>query len=114
MPAIAAENEITIRNLLAAFEGESNAFAKYIAFAARPTRMDCTEPPASSVPPGAPSRFMPPTTPASSSSWAATSTVRYSRSMCRSTLENLKTALGGELHEVEVMYPEFLCRGPGA
>ena len=35
MPAIAAENAITIHNLLAAFEGESNAHAKYTAFAAK-------------------------------------------------------------------------------
>jgi rubrerythrin len=35
MPAIAAENAITVQNLLAAFEGESNAHAKYTAFAAK-------------------------------------------------------------------------------
>src|ERR1035438_9922283 len=35
MPTIAAENETTIQNLLAAFEGESNAHAKYIAFAVK-------------------------------------------------------------------------------
>ncbi len=35
MPAVAAENETTLKNLLAAFEGESNAHAKYIAFAAK-------------------------------------------------------------------------------
>ena len=35
MPSTIAENAITIKNLLAAFEGESNAFAKYIAFAAK-------------------------------------------------------------------------------
>jgi rubrerythrin len=36
MSAIAAENAITVQNLLAAFEGESNAHAKYTAFAAKP------------------------------------------------------------------------------
>ncbi len=35
MPTVAAGNEITIKNLLAAFEGESNAHVKYIAFADR-------------------------------------------------------------------------------
>src|ERR1039458_10052520 len=32
---VAAENELTVRNLLAAFEGESNAHAKYAAFAVK-------------------------------------------------------------------------------
>jgi len=35
MPTITAENEITVKNLLAAFEGESNAHAKYTAFAVK-------------------------------------------------------------------------------
>ncbi len=35
MPAIAVENSKTVENLLAAFEGESNAHAKYTAFAVK-------------------------------------------------------------------------------
>jgi len=35
MPSVAAENETTIKNLLIAFEGESNANAKYMQFAAK-------------------------------------------------------------------------------
>ncbi len=35
MPILAAENEVTVQNLFAAFEGESNTHAKYLAFAAR-------------------------------------------------------------------------------
>ena len=35
MPGIAAENATTIQNLLSAFEGESNAHAKYTAFAVK-------------------------------------------------------------------------------
>ena len=33
MSGIAAENAVTVQNLMAAFEGESNAHAKYTAFA---------------------------------------------------------------------------------
>ena len=35
MPGIAAGNATTVQNLLAAFEGESNAHAKYTAFAVK-------------------------------------------------------------------------------
>ena len=35
MSGIAEENAITVQNLLAAFEGESNAHAKYTAFAVK-------------------------------------------------------------------------------
>ena len=80
MPSIAAENEITVKNLLAAFEGESNASAKYIAFAVRADEDGFMAPPACSAPRAAPSRFMPPIMRASSSSWAVKCAARFIKS----------------------------------
>ena len=71
MPAIAVENSKTVENLLAAFEGESNAQAKYTAFAKKADADGSAEPPASSGSARAPSRSTPPIMPASSSNWAA-------------------------------------------
>ncbi len=108
MPAIAAENEITIQNLLTAFEGESNAFAKYIAFAAKADEDGFH---------GAASLFR---AAGRAEQIHAANHARIVKQLggtvrCQihavdvsSTLENLKTALGGEQHEIANMYPAFL------
>jgi rubrerythrin len=109
MPAIAAENEITVRNLLAAFEGESNAHAKYIAFAAKADEDGLH---------GAASLFR---AAGRSEQIRAANHARVIKQLggeaeceihaveVKTTLENLKTALGGEQHEIDIMYPEFLA-----
>jgi rubrerythrin len=109
MPAIAAENEVTIKNLLAAFEGESNAHARYIAFAAKADEDGLH---------GAASLFR---AAGRAEQIHAANHARVikqlgSEAECefhpveiKSTLENLKTALSGEQHEIDVMYPEFLA-----
>jgi rubrerythrin len=108
MSAIAAENAITVQNLLAAFEGESNAHAKYTAFAARaddrrparrrqplsrrrPRRADSCRQPRPRLHPGQPSRS------------------EIHPVEVKSTLENLKAALNGEQYEIDTMYPGFLA-----
>ena len=108
MPAIAAENETTVHNLLAAYEGESNAHAKYIAFAVKADQDGFH---------GAASLFR---AAGRAEQIHATNHARVITQMggearCKihpvevgTTLENLKTALGGEQHEIDVMYPEFL------
>jgi rubrerythrin len=108
MPAIAAENEVTIRNLLAAFEGESNAFARYIAFAARADEDRLH---------GVASLFR---AAGRAEQIHATNHAQVIKQLggdvrceihkvqVKSTLENLKAALGGEQHEIDVMYPNFL------
>jgi rubrerythrin len=109
MQAVVAGNEITIRNLLAAFEGESNAFAKYLAFAAQADEDGLH---------GAASLFR---AAGRAEQIHASNHARVIKQLggdvhceihkvdVRSTLENLKAALSGELHEVDVMYPEFLA-----
>ena len=83
MPAIAVDNATTVENLLTAFEGESNAHAKYTAVAAANhsrvlhqlgSRSECEIHPVE----------------------------------VKSTLENLKAALNGEQYEIDTMYPGFL------
>ena len=109
MPAIAAENEITIQNLLAAFEGESNAHAKYTAFAVKADEDGFH---------GAASLFR---AAGRAEQIHATNHARVIKQLggtphCEihavnvgTTLENLKAALSGEQHEIDVMYPGFLA-----
>ena len=109
MPAIAAENEVTVNNLLAAFEGESNAHAKYTAFAGK-ADADLLH--------GAASLFR---AAARAEQIHAANHARVIKQLggeakceihaveVKGTLENLKAALEGEQYEVDTMYPGFLA-----
>jgi rubrerythrin len=109
MPAIVAENEITVQNLLAAFEGESNAHAKYTAFAVKADADGWH---------GAASLFR---AAGRAEQIHAANHARVIKQLggeakceihpvaVKTTLENLKTALGGEQYEIETMYPGFLA-----
>ena len=108
MTTVAAENETTIENLLAAFEGESNAHAKYMEFAKKADADGLH---------GAASLFR---AAGRAEEIHAANHARVIKQLgaeakceihpaeVKSTLENLKTALNGEQYEVDVMYPEFL------
>ena len=109
MSSAAAGNEITIKNLLAAFEGESNAHAKYMLFA-KNADADGLH--------GAASLFR---AAARAEEIHAANHARVIKQLggeakceihpaeIKSTLENLKSALAGEQYEVDVMYPEFIA-----
>jgi len=109
MPAIAAENTTTVQNLLAAFEGESNAHAKYTAFAVKADADGLH---------GAASLFR---AAARAEQIHAGNHARVIKQLggeaactihaveVKTTLENLKTALGGEQYEIDTMYPGFLA-----
>ena len=109
MPVIAAENTYTVENLLAAYEGESNASAKYTAFAAKADAEGWH---------GAASLFR---AAARAEHIHATNHARVIKQLggdatcvihpvqVSSTLENLKAALAGETYEFETMYPNFLA-----
>jgi rubrerythrin len=109
MPGIVAENTTTVENLMAAFEGESNAHAKYTAFAAKADEEGLG---------GAASLFR---AAARAEQIHASNHARVigqlgGHAECQihavevqSTLENLKTAQGGENYEIETMYPGFLA-----
>jgi len=108
MPAIAAENELTVKNLLAAYEGESNASAKYTAFAAR-ADADGLHGAASLLRAAARAEQI------HAANHARVIKQLGGEAACeihpvevKSTLENLKTALSGEQYEIDVMYPGFL------
>ena len=109
MPMVAAEIQVTVQNLFAAFEGESNTHAKYIAFAAKADDEGFH---------GAASLFRA----ASRAEQIHAST--HARVMKQlggearcaihpvvvtTTLENLRSALDGESHEIESMYPGFIA-----
>ena len=108
MPAIAVENSKTVENLLAAFEGESNAHAKYTAFAAKADADGLR---------GAASLFR---AAGRAEQIHAANHARVIKELggeakceihaveVKSTLENLKTALAGEQYEVDTMYPGFI------
>jgi rubrerythrin len=108
MPAIAEENATTVQNLLAAYEGESNAHAKYTAFAEK-AEADGLH--------GAASLFR---AAGRAEQIHAANHARVIKQLggeatcqmhaieVKTTLENLKTALDGERYEVDTMYPGFL------
>jgi len=109
MSGIVAENTVTVQNLLAAFEGESNANAKYTAFAAKADADGLH---------GAASLFR---AAACAEQIHAANHARVIKQLggeatceihpveVKTSLENLKTALGGEQYEIDTMYPGFLA-----
>jgi rubrerythrin len=109
MSEIAEANAITVQNLMAAFDGESNAHARYTAFAIKADEDELR---------GVASLFR---AAARAEQIHAANHARVinmlgGRAECeiqiaevKSTLENLKAALNGENYEVESMYPAFLA-----
>jgi len=103
------ENEVTVKNLLAAFECEMNVHAKYIAFAAE-AENECLFEAASLF------RAI-----ARSGEINARNHARVIRKLgaepearihtieVKTTLENLATALDNEVYEIDSMYPRFLA-----
>jgi rubrerythrin len=109
MSMIAEANATTVDNLLAAFEGESNAHAKYTAFAARADEDELR---------GAASLFR---AVARAEQMHAANHARVIKLLgghaeceirpveVKSTAENLKAALNGEKYEIDTMYPNFVA-----
>jgi rubrerythrin len=109
MSEIAAGNAVTVRNLLSALEGESNANAKYNAFA---TKADAdglhgaaslfrAAARAEQIHAGNHARVI--------SQLGGKVAFNIHEIEVGSTLENLKTALAGEQYEIDTMYPEFIA-----
>jgi len=110
---ISIENEVTLRNLQAAFEGESNAHARYIAFAVKADAEGLH---------GAASLFR---AAARAEQIHANNHARVIRQLgaepaaaihptaIKPTLENLNEARSGERYEIESMYPEFIREAKG-
>ena len=109
MPTIPSQHRITLANLLAAYEGESNAAIKYAAFAAK-ADVDGWF--------GAASLFR------AASHAEQIHADNHARVIgelggevhcsihpleVRFTLDNLKAALAGEQYEIDTMYPDFIA-----
>lgn len=106
---VATGNEITIKNLLVAYAGETNARAQYKAFAGKADAEGLG---------GVASLFR---AAARAEQIHANNQARVLRQMgaearaeisafkVRGTLENLKIALAGERYEIESMYPGFIA-----
>ncbi|MGA3082032.1 MAG: ferritin family protein [Terracidiphilus sp.] len=109
MSVVAEANAITVENLVAAFEVESNAHAKYTAFAARADEDELH---------GVASLFR---AVARAEQIHAANHARVIKPLgghaeceirpveAKSTAENLKAALNGEKCEIDTMYPGFLA-----
>src|SRR5215469_2034988 len=110
---ISIENEITLRNLQAAYEGESNSHARYTAFAVKADAEGLH---------GAASLFR---AAARAEQIHADNHARVIRQLggeptatihpvrAKSTLENLNEARCGERYEIDSMYPEFVREAKG-
>jgi len=109
MSDIILEKSATVANLLAAYEGESNAHSKYVVFAAKADAEGWH---------GAASLFR---AAARAEEIHANNHARVLKQLgteakcqihpaeAKSTLENLKTALAGEQYEIDTMYPSFIA-----
>jgi len=110
---ISIENEVTLRNLQAAYEGESNAHEKYAAFAIKADSEGLH---------GAASLFR---AAARAEEIHARNHARVIRQLgaeptatlhplnIKSTIENLHEARCGERYEIDSMYPEFIREARG-
>ena len=98
----------TLVNLLDAFNGESNAHTRYLSFAAKAdaegwhgvASLFCAAAYAEHVHAGNHARVI--------RQLGGTPRVNVQQVEVRSTLENLRGALGGERFEIETVYPEFI------
>ena len=108
MAEIVVESTNLLANLLDAFNGESNAHARYLAFAAKAdaegwhgvASLFCAAAYAEHIHAGNHARVI--------KQQGGTPRAEIHRVESRSTLENLRVALGGERFEIETMYPEFI------
>jgi rubrerythrin len=103
------EKTAAVANLLAAYEGESNAHSKYVVFAAKADAEEWC---------GAASLFR---AAARAEEIHATNHARVLKQLgaeakcqiyptdVKTTLENLKAALAGEQYEIDTMYPAFIA-----
>jgi len=109
MAEIVVETTTVLANLLDAFNGESNAHARYLAFAAKAdaegwhgiASLFCAAAFAEHVHAGNHARVI--------RQLGSTPHADIRVGESRSTLENLRVALGGEKFEIETMYPEFIA-----
>lgn len=105
------KKNLTIENLKAAFQGESNASAKYAAFAKKAMEEKLpmiaalfnTASKSESIHAANHLKVL--------TELGATDTAKIGNFEVKTTLENLEAAFNGEKHEVDEMYPGFINQG---
>jgi rubrerythrin len=108
MAEIVVETTTVLANLLDAFNGESNAHARYLSFAAKAdaegwhgiASLFCAAAYAEHIHAANHARII--------KQQGGTPSAEIHRTENRSTLENLRLALSGEQFEISTMYPEFI------
>ena len=104
---VASGSEITIKNLLTAYEGEANAYARYRAFAEKATAdglygvgsLFRAAARAEQIHASAQARVI--------RQMGGEANARIDPPLVKGTLDNLKLALAGENYEIDSMYPRF-------
>ena len=113
-PAVQPGSEVTLKNLQAAFHGESNANAKYTAFAKK-ADADGYHQVASLFRAAARAEQIHAAAHAAViRKMGATPEASIADHAVKSTAENLKTAIAGEEYERDVMYPGFILEAEAA
>jgi rubrerythrin len=108
MPGVISVGTATLANLMDAFNGESNAHARYLAFAAKAdaegwhgiASLFCAAAFAEHIHAGNHASVI--------KQQGGTPQADVHVAEVRSTLENLRVALGGEQFEIDTMYPKFI------
>ena len=108
MPGLVAEAVTPLSNLMDAFNGESNAHARYLAFAAKAdaegwhgiASLFCAAGFAEEIHAGNHARVI--------KQQGGNPKADVHLPEVRSTLENLRVALGGEQFEIDTLYPKFI------
>jgi rubrerythrin len=106
--AIKPEFEITVKNLQAAFNGESNAHAKYTLFARKADEEGYAQAASLFRAAARAEQIHAANHAAVIRKLGATPEAKIEDHAVNSTAENLKTAIAGEEYERDVMYPVFI------
>ncbi len=101
-------HEQTLKNLLAAFNGESNASARYAAFAIKADEEGYLKVGSLFRAASRAEHIHATNHSEVIKKLGGTALATLERVVVKSTMENLQVAIAGELYEVDVMYPDFL------
>lgn len=108
MPTSAALDEQTLKNLIAAYNGESNASARYAAFAVKADEEGYLKVASLFRAASRAEQIHANNHSEVIVKLGGTPVVNIGAAAVKTTAENLEAAIAGELHEVDVMYPDFI------
>ncbi len=108
LAAVAAGATTTLQNLQTAFNGESNAQARYLAFAQKADQEGYLQAAALFRAAARAEQIHAANHAVVIKKMGATPQANIEKAEVKTTLENLKVAIKGETYEKDMMYPEFL------